>query len=253
MIPDNKKSLIDSLLSGDRKSLAQLITMAEDNDPRLPDILKATQPHPGKSYRIGITGPPGAGKSTLIDRLITKIRADGLTVGIILIDPSSPASGGSVLGDRVRMHGHYLDDGVFIRSMATRGSFGGLAGGVRTAIYLLEASGKDIIIVETVGVGQTELEIRNIADTVILVLVPESGDEIQAMKSGVVEIADIIVVNKADRGGAEKLVDQLKGATISANSKNAPLIMTIQASHDIGTGELYRTIEENITRTHHKL
>ena len=235
--------LVTKMLAGDKKFLAELISLAENKSPALPEILDLIRPHLGKSFCIGITGPPGGGKSTLVDRLVTKIRSQGLSVGIIAVDPSSPISGGAVLGDRVRMQQHYLDDGVFIRSMATRGSHGGLSDAVQATVKLLDASGKDIIIIETVGVGQTELSVAEIADITVLVLVPESGDDIQAMKAGVVEVADVITVNKADREGAERLADELRVAVASGQRKPEPSVITTQAINDIGIEELYQEID----------
>lgn len=236
--------LVISMLAGDKKSLAKLISLAENESPSFPEILDMLRPHLGKSHCIGITGPPGSGKSTLVGKLATKIRSQGLSTGIIAVDPSSPISGGAVLGDRVRMQKHYLDNGVFIRSMATRGSHGGLSNAVKATVNLLDAFGKDTIIIETVGVGQTELSITEIADIVVLVLVPEFGDDIQCMKAGIVEIADIIVVNKADREGAERLANELRAAVTSAHRKSQPSIIITQAIHDIGIEELYQEIDK---------
>ncbi len=236
--------LVTSMLAGEKKSLARLISLAEKESPALPEIIEIIRPHLGKAYRIGITGPLGGGKSTLVDKLATTIRSQGLSVGIIAVDPSSPISGGAVLGDRIRMQQHYLDNGVFIRSMATRGSSGGLSKATQATVNLLDAFGKDIIIVETVGVGQTELSIREIADIVVLILVPESGDDIQAMKAGLVEVADIIVINKADHEGAERLAAELR-ATLGSNiGKSEPPIITTQAINGVGIEELYQIIDK---------
>lgn len=236
--------LVNSILAGEKQSLAQLISLVENDSLALSEIIEIIGPHLGKAYRIGVTGPPGGGKSTLVDRLTSTIRSKGLSVGIIVVDPSSPISGGAVLGDRIRMQQHYLDSGVFIRSMASRGSYGGLSKAVQATVNLLDAFGKDVIIIETVGVGQTELSIRGIADIVVLVLVPESGDGMQAMKAGLLEIADIIVVNKADHEGAETLAAELRATLGAKPGKSEPSIITTQAINGVGIEELYEIIDK---------
>jgi LAO/AO transport system kinase len=197
-------SLAGALLSGDVRALARAISLAEDRDPQATELVAELQPHTGRAYLVGLTGSPGTGKSTLADALVKVIRDRGQTVGVIAVDPSSPFTGGAVLGDRIRMSRHTLDKGVFIRSMGARGHLGGLAAASREAIHLLDAYGRDVILVETVGVGQSELEISSICDTVVLVLMPESGDAVQTIKAGILEIADVFVINKVDLGGAEK-------------------------------------------------
>ncbi|ASJ02288.1 GTPase [Thermococcus profundus] len=199
------EELVRNAIAGDKKAVARLITLVENDEEKAREIIKLVHPHTGKAYVVGITGPPGAGKSTLLDKLIKLAREEGHRVGVIAVDPTSPFTGGALLGDRLRMQRHSTDPGVFIRSMATRGSLGGLAKATNDAIKVLDASGYDVIFVETVGVGQTEVDIVRTADTVVLVLVPGYGDEVQALKAGLMEIADIFAINKADREGTEML------------------------------------------------
>jgi LAO/AO transport system kinase len=205
-------SLVERMLTGDRLALARLITQVENRTDAVPSIMRAVYPRAHDAYVVGVTGPPGAGKSTVVDRLIALLRAEELTVGVVAVDPSSPFTGGAVLGDRIRMQAHALDPGVFIRSMATRGSLGGLGRSTGDVIKLLAAAGHAWVLIETVGVGQTELDIMNLADTTVVVLVPESGDSVQAMKAGLMEAADVFLVNKADRAGAHALMAELKFA-----------------------------------------
>jgi len=198
------------MLAGDRGALAKLMTLVENRHPETATVMSLIHERCGRAYTVGVTGPPGAGKSTLVNQLIRKLRERGQSVGVVAIDPSSPFSGGAVLGDRIRMQDHSLDQQVFIRSLSTRGSHGGLARATRNVARLLDAFGKDFVFVETVGVGQTELDVMGVADTTIVMLVPEAGDTIQTMKAGVLEIADIFVVNKADREGALRIKTELE-------------------------------------------
>ena len=196
-------------LDGDPRSIARLISLVESDSPYAENVMKAIYPQSGKAHFIGITGSPGAGKSTLVDKIIREFKGQGKSVGVVAVDPSSPFTGGAILGDRLRMQSHALDPDVFIRSMGSRGSLGGLSHATYEAALILDACGKDIVLIETVGVGQSEVDIVKIADTVCLVLVPGMGDDIQIMKAGIMEIADVFVVNKADRDGADKIVREV--------------------------------------------
>jgi LAO/AO transport system kinase len=245
--------LVERMLGGDRLALARLITLVENRSDSVPAIMKAIHGHGASAYIVGITGPPGAGKSTVVDRLTGHLREDGRTVGVVAVDPSSPFTGGAVLGDRIRMQAHTLDSGVFIRSMATRGSMGGLARASGDVLKLIAAAGYDWIIVETVGVGQTELDVMRLADTTVVVLVPESGDAIQAMKAGLMEAADIFLVNKADRAGAPALMAELKfSAHLHHASSTSPKdidweipVLSAQAQSDIGIVELLAEVRRH--------
>jgi LAO/AO transport system kinase len=245
--------LVERMLAGDRLALARLITHVENRTGAVPAIMKAVYPRARGGYVVGVTGPPGAGKSTVVDRLTAHLRAAGAKVGIVAIDPSSPFTGGAVLGDRIRMQAHALDPGVFIRSMATRGSLGGLARATGEVIKLLTASGHDWVLAETVGVGQTELDVMKLADTTVVVLVPESGDAIQTMKAGLMEAADIFVVNKADRAGAPALMAELKfAAHLHYASATSPKdvdweipVLSAQAQADVGIVELLAEIRRH--------
>ena len=242
------KELVKGMLSGNQNSLAQLISLVENNEWSAEEILDKDRASLRKIWRLGITGPPGAGKSTLAAGLVREIRSKGLSVGIIAVDPSSAVTGGAVLGDRIRMEQHFLDREVFIRSVATRGSYGGLSKSIPNIIRLLEASGKDIIMIETAGVGQSEVAIKEIVDTVIVVLTPEGGDSIQFMKAGLIEIAHIVVVNKSDRVGAEIFASEIMGVLSMGRKTDwqVPVVNT-QAIYGTGMEQLYQELERHRT------
>jgi LAO/AO transport system kinase len=243
------------MLDGDRLALARLITRVENRSADVPAIMRAIHERTGRAYVLGITGPPGAGKSTLVDRITSLLRAEQQPVGVIAVDPSSPFTGGAVLGDRIRMQTHTLDPDVFIRSMATRGSLGGLARATGDVIKVMDAFGFPWILIETVGVGQTELDIIRQADTTVVALVPESGDSIQAMKAGLMEVADIFVVNKADRDGAHALMAELKFSvhlhyTSAAQPRDVDWevpVLAAQAVNDVGMDTLLQQIRRHRT------
>ena len=235
------------MLRGDRHALSRLFSAIERDAGQMAALMGALHPHTGNAYCIGVTGPPGAGKSTLVDGLVRLLRADGVTVGVLAVDPTSAFTGGALLGDRVRMSDHTLDDGVFVRSLATRGAHGGLSRVAGAAVRLLDAFGKDVVVLESVGVGQTELDIMGLADTVAVVLVPEAGDAVQAMKAGLIEIADIVVVNKSDRDGADRLASAVR-SELRASSEGSwwtpPVVMTT-AEKGEGVDRLRREVDRH--------
>ena len=237
---------IDRLRSGDTRALSRAISTVENRAPGWSDLLKAVFPHSGKARVLGLTGAPGAGKSTLVDHLARHYRKQNRTVGIIAVDPTSPYTGGAILGDRIRMQEHFSDPGIYIRSMATRGSLGGLARTTADVATVLDASGRDIVMIETVGVGQDEVDIVRLADVTVVILVPGMGDDVQTIKAGIMEIADVFVINKSDREGAERVEREIRALQSLATRPDGwtpPIVKTV-ASEGAGIAELAAAIGE---------
>jgi LAO/AO transport system kinase len=240
------QTLIDQVRSGEVRSLARAISAVENRSPQSAEILKALFPHSGKARIIGLTGSPGAGKSTLVDGLARHYRAQQRTVGIVAVDPTSPYTGGAILGDRIRMPEHSSDAGIYIRSMATRGSLGGLARTTADVATVLDASGRNVVLIETVGVGQDEVDIVRLADITVVILVPGMGDDVQSLKAGIMEIADIFVINKSDYEGAERVereIRALQSLAIRGDQWTPPIVKTV-ASQGQGIGELATVISQ---------
>lgn len=255
--PSRLDELVYELRRNDVRALARAISLIENGAPEAPALLSACFPDTGKALRIGVTGAPGAGKSTLVDRLAARYREAGKTVGVVAVDPSSPYTGGAILGDRIRFQERLGDTGFYARSMATRGSLGGLASATADVALLLEASGKEVILLETVGVGQDEIEIARLADITVVVLIPGMGDDVQSLKAGLMEIADIFVINKSDREGADRVEQEIRSLQSLANplpgNRHTPIVRTI-ATQNTGTAELAAaldTLEQQMRSENH--
>ena len=245
-MPDNFQHLIERLRNGDPRALSRAISTVENHSPGWSELLKALFPHTGRARILGLTGPPGAGKSTLVDQLGRYYRKQNHTVGIIAVDPTSPYTGGAILGDRIRMQDHFSDPGIYIRSMATRGSLGGLARTTTDVTTVLDASGRDLIMIETVGVGQDEVDIVRLAEITVVILVPGMGDDVQSIKAGIMEIADIFVINKSDREGAERVereIRALQSLAVRRDNWTPPIVKTV-ASEGAGISQLVAAIRD---------
>ncbi len=242
----DRNNWIDRIRSGDPRALSRAITTVENRGPEAAALLKALFPYSGHARLIGLTGAPGSGKSTLVDQLAREYRKQGRTIGIIAVDPTSPFSGGAILGDRIRMLSHHADSGIYIRSMATRGSLGGLARTTADVATVLDASGKELVLIETVGVGQDEVDIVRLADITLVILVPGMGDDVQTIKAGIMEIADIFVINKSDREGAERVEREIRAMQSLAHRQDnwvPPIVKTV-ATEGVGIAELAEAIAD---------
>ncbi|HUZ99525.1 MAG TPA: methylmalonyl Co-A mutase-associated GTPase MeaB [Gaiellaceae bacterium] len=238
-----RETLGAGVRDGDRRALARAITLVENGDPLAYGVVADLYPSTGHAYAVGITGPPGVGKSSLISALVRHVRAQDATVGVVSVDPSSPFSKGALLGDRIRLSDHFLDPGVFIRSMGTRGHLGGLAEATLQALLVLDAAGKDVVFLETVGAGQSEVEVIGIADTVVLVLMPGSGDSVQALKAGIMEIPDVIAINKMDHPAAKTMLNEVRSIlALDRDSDWRPPIILTEATRGEGVPELWEKI-----------
>ncbi len=241
-----RETLLAGVRSGDRRALARAITLVENGDPLARELVRDLYPHTGRAYAIGVTGPPGVGKSSLIGALLRHVRPLERTAGVVSVDPSSPFSQGALLGDRIRLADHFLDPGVFIRSMGTRGHLGGLAETTLQAFLILDAAGKDLIFLETVGTGQSEVEVVGVADTVVLVLMPGSGDSIQALKAGIMEIPDVIAINKLDHPAAKTMLNEVRSVLSLDREREwkVPIVLT-EAHRGENVPRLWESIEEH--------
>jgi GTPase len=241
------EELVDGVRAADRRALARAISLVEDGDPLAYPIVRELYPETGRAAIVGVTGPPGVGKSSLVGALVAHLRTLGRTIGVVSVDPSSPFSQGALLGDRIRLSEHFLDPGVYIRSMGTRGHVGGLAEATLQAVLLLDAAGKDVVFVETVGAGQSEVEVTGIADSVVLVLMPGSGDSVQALKAGIMEIPDVIAVNKMDHPGAKTMLNEVRSIVALAEPDRRPPILLTEALRGENIVALWAAIEDGRT------
>ncbi len=238
------EELVAGVLAGDRRALARAISLVEDGADEAEEVVRAVYPRTGRAVSIGVTGPPGVGKSSLVSALVAEVRSDGRSVGVVSVDPSSPFSRGALLGDRIRLSDHFLDPDVYIRSMGTRGHLGGLAEATLQAMLLVDASGKDVVFLETVGTGQSEVEVIGIADVVLLVLMPGSGDAVQALKAGIMEIPDVIVVNKMDHPAAQTMLQEVRSiVALEPERARRPKILLTDALRGEGVPQLWEALE----------